>query len=176
MRIRVRLPKVEPGKLQECQVCPYEGCGGQHFKPHGTKGEQKTIRDLKHDSVRSVRLRCLTCGRTFRVYPPGVSNAQQTDRLKAITVLLYTLGLSYGAVADFLDAMGCAVCRTTVYYNVQDAGKQARRLQEKDVKRGGKRPAVGTDGTYVKVKGKQIGVQVVVDDESGTQHGIVHGC
>jgi transposase-like protein len=106
------------------------------------------------------------------VYPRGVSGAQQTDRLKGITVLLYVLGLSYGAVADFLVAMGCAVSKTTVYNNVQGAGKQARQRQRRMMARGGKRAVIGTDGTYVKVKGEQVGIQVVVDDESGELLGL----
>jgi transposase-like protein len=96
-----------------------------------------------------------------------VSHTQQTSQLKAITVLLYVLGLSYGAVADFLDAMGSAVSKTTVYNNVQVAGQQARRRQRDTVAGSGKRPVIGTDGTYVKVQGEKVGIQVVVDDDSG---------
>ena len=119
MRISVRLPRVEPNKYEKPTRCPYSGCEGQHCGPHGVKGEQKVLRDLRHEEVQSFRWRCLRCKRTFRVYPLGVSQAQQTDRLKAITVLLYLLGLSYGAVSDFMVAMGCAVSKTTVYNNVQ---------------------------------------------------------
>jgi len=103
----------------------------------------------------------------MRMYPRGVGKAQQSDRLKATTVLLYVLGLSYGAVSDFLGAMGCYVCKTTVYNNVQEAGAGARRRQRSSVKGGGKRAVIGADGTYVKVKGEQVGIEVVVDDESG---------
>jgi transposase-like protein len=125
------------------------------------------VRDLNHEEVKSHRWYCFRCKRTFRVYPEGVSRAQQTKRLKAITVLLYVLGLSYGAVSDFLVALGCEVSKTTVYNNVQAAGERARQRQRRTVVLGGKRAVVGSDGTYVKVKGAQVGVQVVVDDESG---------
>ena len=70
----------------------------------------------------------------MRVYPRGVSSAQQSDRLKAITVLLYVLGLSYGAVSDFVGALNCYVCRTTVYNNVQEAGMRARQRQRSSVR------------------------------------------
>jgi transposase-like protein len=106
------------------------------------------------------------------VYPRGVSKAQQSDRLKAITVLLYVLGLSYGAVNDFTSALGEEVSKTTVYNNTQEAGKQARKRQRETVKRGGKRSVVGADGTYVKVKGEHVGIEVVVDDESGELLGL----
>lgn len=172
MRMSVRLPEVKPGVNEEPKECVYKGCGGRHFKRHGQQGEHKPVRDLQVAEVQSYRWRCLRCGRTFRAYPPGVSQAQQSDRLKAISVLLYVLGLSYGAVEDFLSALGCQMSRTTAYRNVQAAGQVARVRQRVSVARGGKRPVVGTDGTYVKVKGRPVGVQVVVDDESGELVGL----
>jgi len=170
MGIEVRLPRIEPEVYREAKECPK--CGGQHFKPHGVQGERKTIRDLEHEEVKSLRRKCLRCGHKMRVYPRGVSGAQQSDRLKAITVLLYVLGLSYGAVSDFVGALGCYVCKTTVYNNVQEAGVGARQRQRWSVKGGGKRSVVGADGTYVKVKGKQVGIEVVVDDENGELLGL----
>ena len=127
MRIQVRLPKVKLNEYHEPASCPHAGCDGQYFKPHGLWGEKKAIRDLKHREVISYRWRCLKCKRKFRVYPRGVSRAQQSDLLKALTVLMYTLGLSYGAVSDVVSAMGCRVSKTTVYNNVQAAGEQARK-------------------------------------------------
>ena len=170
MRIEVRLPKVEPDVYAKLKECPK--CGGRHFKPHGVPGERKAIRDLGYEVVKSYRHRCLRCGYKMRVYPRGVSGAQQSDRLKGITVLLYVLGLSYGAVSDFVGALGCYVCKTTVYNNVQEAGKKARQRQRASVKKGKKRPVVGADGTYVKIKGEQVGIEVVVDDESGELLGL----
>ena len=167
MRLRVRLPKVEPDTYGLPDECPYEECDGQFFKPHGVKGEDKALRDLSHDQVKSYRYRCVRCDRTFRVYPSGVSRSQQSDRLQAVTVLLYLLGLSYGAVSDFLFALGVAVSKTTVYNNVQAAGVQSRGRQQATVAEGGQRAVIGSDGTYVKVKGETVGIQVVVDDQSG---------
>jgi transposase-like protein len=86
--------------------------------------------------------------------------------------LLYVLGLSYGAVEDFLFALGVAVSKTTVYNNVQEAGITSRSRQQATVAGGGKRAVIASDGTYVKVKGEQIGIQVVVDDQSGDLLGL----
>jgi transposase-like protein len=172
MRIEVRLPKIVPDAYNELEECPKEGCNGRHFKPHSLKGEKKAVRDLQHQEVKSFRWRCLKCKRTFRVYPQGVSGAQQSDRMKGMTVLLYVLGLSYGGVSDFTVAMGCAVSKTTVYNNVQEAGEKARKRQRSTVKGGGKRAVIGADGTYVKIKGEQVGIEVVVDDESGELLGL----
>jgi transposase-like protein len=164
MRIKVPLPRVEPKVYDRLSECPYEGCNGQHFKPHGVKGERKAIRDPQVREVVAYRCKCLSCGRTFRIYPRGVCEDQQSERLKGISVLLYVLGMSYGAVEDFLEALGTVVSKTTVYENVQEAGQVSRQRQHEDMVEGGPRVAIGSDGSYVKVKGQKVGIQVVVDD------------
>jgi transposase-like protein len=172
MRLKVRLPKVEPNVYKLPETCPY-GCGSAHFRPYGVQGERKPLRDIGYTEVVAYRHQCVRCGRTFRVYPQGVSKgAPQSDRLRALTVIMYVLGLSYGAVEDITVALGCGVSRTTAYNNVQAAGGVARRKQQADVKAGGKRAVVGADGTFVKVKGVTVGIEVVVDDRSGELLGL----
>jgi hypothetical protein len=34
MRLRVRIPQVDPMIYQMPEECPWEGCHGKHFKPH----------------------------------------------------------------------------------------------------------------------------------------------
>jgi len=172
MRMSVILPKVKPDVYDYPDTCPYEECDGHTFQPHGTKGEVKPIRDVKHRQVRAYRVRCLKCGRTFRVYPQGVSHDQQSDRLKGLSVLLYVLGLSYGAVEDTLAALGVAIARSTVYANVQDAGVVSREIRKRKLATGQKRERIGADATYVNVKGTMTGVQVVLDDETGELLGL----
>jgi transposase-like protein len=172
MRIRVRLPRVEPEEYDPLRSCPHEGCDGRQFKAHGVKGEVKRLRDPHIDQVTAYRWRCLKCGRTFRVYPRGVSNDQQSVRLKALSVLLYALGLSYGAVEDLLWALDTPVAKTTVYLNVQEAGMAARQQQREVVLKRGKRAVIGSDASYVKVKGQEVGVQIVVDDVTGELLGL----
>jgi len=129
MRIQVRLPKSDPvSSLYPNNA--RKGCPGDTFKPHGTKCEAKAVDDTEQAQVNARCHRCTTCGRTFRIYPTVVSNAQQSDRLKAMNVLLYILGLSYGGVEDFLTAIGLKIGKTTVYDNVQAAGMVARRCQQ----------------------------------------------
>jgi len=172
MHLKASPPQVKPNAYEMPTTCPY-GCGSQHYRRHSMKGERKAIRDIGYAEVRSYRYECVRCGRTFRVYPEGVSpGAQQSKRLQAMTVILYVLGLSYGAVEDFTAAIGCGVSKTTVYNNVQAAGGVARQKQRHDVQEGGKRAVIGVDGTYMKVHGKSVGVEVVVDDKSGQLLGL----
>ena len=41
MRIKVQLPKVDAEVCEVPEECPYEGCEGRNYKPHGIKGEEK---------------------------------------------------------------------------------------------------------------------------------------
>jgi transposase-like protein len=172
MRIQVRLPRVEADHYDGPRHCPYEGCEGRQFKAHGVKGEAKPLRDPHCRMVTAYRWRCLSCGQTFRVYPRGVSHDQQSDRLKGLSVLLYVLGLSYGAVEDVLCAFNTPLGKTAVYLNVQEAGMAARQQQRQVVLGKGERAVIGSDGTYLKVKGQEVGVQVVVDDSDGELLGL----
>lgn len=49
---------------------------------------KKALRDTKHQQVEAYRYRCLKCGRTFRVYPAGVSQGQTSERVKGLAVML----------------------------------------------------------------------------------------
>jgi transposase-like protein len=76
------------------------------------------------------------------------------------------LGLSYGAVSDFLGALGHEIGKTTVYRNVQDAGFQSRQRQKQSCEAGEVCAVLGSDGTYIKIKGVKVGIQVEVNDSS----------
>jgi len=160
MRMQVRLPEVKAEVYQEVEKC--SGCGCEYFQPHGRKGYKKVVRDIDHQEVKSQRVKCVRCGKTCRVYPQGISRAEQSERLKAMSVLLYVLGISYGGVADFLTAIGVSIGKTTVYENVQQAGLASRRRG----RRTDSYPLIGSDGTYLKINGVKVGIQIIVDDSS----------
>jgi transposase-like protein len=174
VHINVRLPKVEPDAIQPPVTCPLwvgkrkqRRCTGRHFKLHQVNCD-KPLRDLRHERVRAQRYRCLSCQRTFRVYPRGVSAAQQSSNLKALSVLLYVLGLSYQGVSDLLDALGQAVSKTTVYDNVQAAGAVAIRLRQQWLSgQVGTVQALGIDFTHVKRLGQDTIVAVATSILSG---------
>ena len=173
MRLRVSIPRVEPGVMEAPDVCPYDDCDGRYFKPHQQSCD-KTLRDTKYDQVKAMRRECLRCGRTHRVYPKGVSGAHHSDRLKGLSVLLYLLGLSYGAVEDALAALECFLGKTTVWRNVQAAGEKVRELRQAWLQQqAGKVRVVGGDPTHVRCGGEDVVVGVAVDDERGITLDIV---
>jgi transposase-like protein len=113
------------------------------------------VRDTRHVQVIAQRYRCLTCQRTFRLYPTGVSSAHQSDTLKGLSVLLYLLGLSYQGVSDLLESLDLFLGKTTVYHNVQAAGQQAIRLRRQWLApQSGQIQVLGIDCTHVKRLGQ----------------------
>jgi hypothetical protein len=161
MHLSVRLPKVEPSQIELPTRCPLphpkdpkRKCGGTHFKAH-QQYCRKPVRDTRHVQVIVRRYQCLKCHRTFRVYPTGVSAAQQSATLKGLSVLLYILGLSYQGVSDVLDSLGWFLGKTTVYANVQAAGTQAIQLRRQWLKsQAGQIPVLSADFTHVKCQGQ----------------------
>src|SRR5512139_2362342 len=80
MRLKLLLPKVEPGVFAEPCVCPNQECGGQQFHLH--QEVRKAVRDTVWHEVTARRYECLRCGQTFRVYPLGITADQTSLRLK----------------------------------------------------------------------------------------------
>ena len=91
MRLQLLLPKVEPKEITEPGECVYAGCGSKRVQMH--QAVEKGLRDTMHKQGEVHRYRCLECGRTFRVYPKGVSKAHTSDRVRGLAVMLYLLGL-----------------------------------------------------------------------------------
>lgn len=168
MRLKLLLPPVEPGVYNEPVACPREGCGGKRL--HLRQESPKRVRDTLVTEVVARRYECLRCGRTFRVYPTGISKVRTSSRLRGLSVLLYLLGMSYGAVALTLEALGRPLKKTRVYYAVQAAGETVPGLRRGEVRLPGvksKVSALGADLTSVKCKGEWLSVGVTVDVQEG---------
>ncbi len=147
MRLRILLPKVKPEAISVPTQCVYAGCGGRKF--HLRQEVRKPLRDTVYQEVQVPRYQCLKCKRTFRVYPEGTTRAQTSQRVKGLAVMLYLLGLSYGAVSLALDGLGISLCKSRVYDAVQEASKRVPGLKRDQVFAGVKTPALGADLTSV---------------------------
>jgi len=87
--------------------------------------------------------------------------------VKGLGVLLYLLGLSYGAVSLTLEALGVYVCKSSVYEAVQAAAEKVPGLKRKAVFAGIRTPAMGSDLTSVKCNGEWLHLGLTVDDTTG---------
>ena len=165
MRLRIVLAKVNPEAIAAPTRCAYAGCGGRKF--HLRQEVAKALRDTVYQEVQVRRYQCLRCKRTFRVYPEGASRAQISQRVKGLAVMLYLLGLSYGATSLALEALGVYMCKSRVYDAVQEAASHVPGLKRDQVFAGLKTPALGGDLTSVKCKGQWLPLGITVDPISG---------
>jgi transposase-like protein len=165
MRLNLILPVVDPEEFKAVEECPYPKCGGKHFKCH--QEVAKAVRDSKYEQVQAMRYRCLKCQRTFRVYPQGIQASQVSQRVKGLAVMLYLLGLSYGAVAIMTEALGVFYSKTSVYQAVQAAAKAVPGLKRSQIANGYRSLAMGGDLTYVRCNGKWLPLGVIVDPIQG---------
>jgi hypothetical protein len=148
MRLQLLLPKGDPQEISSPAECKYAGCESREVQFH--QPVEKALRDTMYNHVEVHRYRCLTCGRTFRVYPKGVSQGQISDRNTRLAVMLYLLGLSYGAVSLALSSLGVPLSKTEVYDTVQAAARRIPDMKREQVFGGVKTKAVGGDLTSVK--------------------------
>lgn len=165
MRLKLILPVVKVGEYVEPQGCPKPDCQGKVIRQR--QEVRKKLRDRQYEEVKARRYECLRCRHTFRVYPQGVSRAQVSLRVKGMGVMLYLLGLSYGAVELMLEALGLFLSKTSVYREVQAAGKRVPGMKRNEILNGYQTKAMGADLTGVKCKGKWLPVGVIVDPLNG---------
>ena len=104
MRLKLILPIIDPEQFEEPECCADPKCKGDRFV--AWQAVKKNVRDREYEEVIARRYKCLRCGCTFRVYPQGVQKSQVSQRVKGMGVMLYLLGLSYGAASLMLEALG----------------------------------------------------------------------
>lgn len=125
--LRYIIPTLQPHP-QVQRTCPY--C--QH--PAAVIHQQRpaAITDTRLGQVGKLRMRCRHCRRTFTLLPTGLSpHAQRSQRVRALNLLLYALGLSYQATAQVMTALGAAESDTSVYRDVVSAFAAVKRLHQR---------------------------------------------
>ena len=165
MRLNLILPKVEPNEFEYPKKCPQKGCPGMRFIPR--QEVSKKIVDAQYPEVAAWRCECMKCGHVFRVYPKGVSGKQISKRVNGMAVMLYLLGLSYGAVEIVLNSLGMGIGKTSVYRAVQAVAKQVPGMRNDELLSRYRTKAVGADVTSVRCNGKWVTVGVAVDAING---------
>jgi transposase-like protein len=159
MKISLIIPDVNVCPTDRPRACRY--CQEPYLHGHGTL--TKPVRDHKLGEVIVRRYKCLSCAKTFRHYPTGITNKDQSLRAVVLAALMYGLGLSCSTASHLLEALGVEVSKITVWRDAQEAGEALSK---------GRRPAgrvrvLGADETIFKVKGREVVVGFVVDGQSG---------
>jgi transposase-like protein len=165
MRLNLILPKVEPTHFEIPKKCPRPGCSGGRFIPR--QEVSKKIVDAEHRQVMAWRYECIQCGHVFRVYPNGVSHKQISKRVNGMAVMMYLLGLSYGAVGIVLSSLGMGIGKTSVYRAVQEIVKKVPGMKQESRLDGYRTKAVGADVTSVRCNGVWVTIGIAVDAING---------
>jgi hypothetical protein len=84
-----------------------------------------------------------------------------------MAVMLYILGLSYGAVEIVLSSLGMGIGKTSVFRAVQAVAKQVPGMKHEKLLGGYQTKAIGADVTSVRCNGKWLTVGIVVDAING---------
>jgi hypothetical protein len=165
MRLKLLLPEVKPDHFTIPAHCPTAGCKGRRFYPR--QAVAKKIVDAKHSQVQAWRYQCNQCGHSFRVYPQGVNKQHISQRVSGLGVMLYILGLSYGAVAIVLEALAIGIGKTSVYRAVQAVAERVPGMQQRRLLEGYRTGALGADVTSVRCGGKWLPLGITVDAITG---------
>jgi transposase-like protein len=154
----LQLPDVKGICENRPSQCPY--CQGEVLQSWGSS--LKRVRDHEVKQALIYRYRCTSCRRTFRHYPEGVDQAQQSQRLRKLAALCWTLGLSFRAVAGVFAVFGVGIAAMTAWRDVQE---QARLLKQRRIWQAVR--ALGVDGAWVLGWGEKRGIMVAVDLGTG---------
>jgi hypothetical protein len=104
------------------------------------------VTDTRIGSVTKVRMRCTSCQITWTLQPDGLkAHFQRSQRIRALNVLFYALGLSFESVATVMTSLGAVESDTSVYRDLIESMQAVNRLH----KRGSRKVQVaGIDATY----------------------------
>jgi len=154
----LKLPDVKRKREARPKSCPY--CAGETFQRWGQVN--KPVKDVRVRNVKVYRYRCCHCKRTFRHYPEGNTQADQTERLRCFAIVLWTLGLSHRASSLILSGLEVWVSHMTIWRDVQEEAKKIKKRNHwKPVR------ILGLDGAYVLGWGEKQSVLVAVDLGTG---------
>ena len=156
--VTLQLPGVKACETSRPKQCP--ACGGEIFQRWG--GRIRKVRDPHIREVLVYRYYCCTCRHTFRHYPEGVSQASQTERMRALAAIGWILGMSYRGQVRYLSGFGVKLGRMSIWRDVQaQAERNEKERYWKPVR------VAGVDGVYVRGWGGTQAVLVVVDMGTG---------
>jgi len=152
--IVLKLPDVKTEAAGRPEKCPC--CGYDILQRWGGQGKQ--LRDPHVKQVVVYRYRCCRCRHTFRQYPEGVDQAQQSQRLRKLAAVCWALGLSYRGVEVVFGVLGIGIDHMTAWRDVQEQAEQLRQQRKHQPVR-----VLGLDGAYVRGWGATQPVLVAVD-------------
>lgn len=146
---------------RSCPRCKRAGMP-RHRKKH------RPLVDLKVEQVALVQYQCEGCGASVTICPAGVKpGCRHSTRTKAISVVLWGLGLSYGNVAGVMKGLGMPISDVGVLKNVRAMGEKTMAKHRQSSLRKVKLPVLGADETQVKLQGNGVTIGFLTDPQTG---------
>lgn len=152
----------------DARPCHCPRCGRRGMRWH--QQLMRAVVDLKVKEIRVVQYRCPEpeCGASQTVCPPGIQpDCRHSDRTKALSVVLWGLGLSYEDVERVMKGLGVPITDVGVLKNVRAMGAEAMKRAKRAASGKVSRPVLGADETEVKVSGNGVTLGFVSDPNSG---------
>jgi len=105
-----------------------------------------SVTDTRLGQVTKLRMFCPSCCMTWTCQPDGLkAHFQRSQRIRALNVLFYALGLSFESVATVMTSLGASESDTSVYRDLIESMQRVKQLH----KRGRRKVRVaGIDATY----------------------------
>ena len=93
---------------------------------------QLSVSDTRIGAVTKLRMRCSACHLTWTCQPDGIKpHFQRSQRIRALNLLLYALGLSYQATATVMTSLGAPESDTSVYRDLCEAMATVKALHRR---------------------------------------------
>lgn len=163
MKQALAFPELSPSTDQRPGHCPR--CRRPGMARH--RGLTRPVVDLRVPQVEVIQYQCEGCGASITVTPEGVeARCRHSHRTKAISVVLWGLGLSYRDTAMVMKGLGTPISHVGVILNVRGMGQQAMARHKKARSRI-KAPVLGADETQVKVSGNAVTVGFLTNPSTG---------
>lgn len=163
MKEAIAFPELSASTDARPAACPRCGRAGMGWH----RGLPRPVTDLKVGEVQVVQYQCEGCGASLTVTPPGLQpGCRHSERTKALSVVLWGLGLSYRDVERVMKGMGLPISHVAVILNVRAMGAQAMARQKKAAARI-KAPVLGADETQVKLSGNGVTLGFLCDPSTG---------
>jgi transposase-like protein len=124
VKVSLIVPTVNQAPTHRPRACLY--CEQPLLHRHGGT-VSKPLKDHHLSRVIAHRYKCLSCERTFRHYPSGVTKKDQSQRTVILAALMYALGLSCSGASHLLGAPGADLAKMSVWRDAQEAGEALRR-------------------------------------------------
>ena len=119
--IVLKLPDIKSEPDGRPEKCP--SCGDDLIQRWG--GQKKRLRNPQVKQAVVYRYRCCRCRHTFRHYPVGVDQAQQSQRLRNFAAACWRLGLSYRGIEMVLGVLGIRIDNMTAWRDLHGRSRAA---------------------------------------------------